>query len=369
MPALDLFRCAAAKLEERAPSKQQLARQQQEEEKARRKAAEEEERRRHEEEMARAEVTLREYCVEEGGEDEDFAETLLKLAKQDRGQGLLKVVVESGTRVDTTALAALWLRVKRSLIGFRVQTNFPTCGLTAAQTAAVIDRILEAHSTQELRSLQLKRPTYAQDDGNEGSGEKVRPPCPYMEALSVLLREHHAAFRCPICWDPLVSLAGDDVILTDGMWTAPLRKNEHWSNYACGHVICRTCMAKWAETAINDQKLRIKCPAEGCTYSMWDQDLQGLVSPEVFERYHEHKTADYLRHLKASVKGNKELGGWLRSHARPCPDCHVIVSRSEGCNSMVCVCGTHFCYACGYKDCKCGSKRRDIWNPRENPRE
>merc|ERR1712139_482238 len=171
-------------------------------------------------------------------------------------------------------------------------------------------------------------------------------------------------FQCPICMDPLVSITSDGKIDTSNMWFAPLRKTEHWSNHPCGHACCRSCMVKWTETAINDQKLRIKCPAERCPYSLWDQDVQELVSRDVFERHREHKNADYLKHLKESIQENATLNAWLKTNARPCPACHVIVSRSEGCNVMTCVCGTRFCYSCGFQQCKCSVKERaDIWNP------
>lgn len=34
--------------------------------------------------------------------------------------------------------------------------------------------------------------------------------------------------------------------------------------------------------------------------------------------------------------------GWQR-----CPECHVMIERTEGCNEMTCECGQIFCYACG----------------------
>jgi len=174
-------------------------------------------------------------------------------------------------------------------------------------------------------------------------------------------------FTCPICMDPLIQLSHNGAPNTSKMWFAPLHKNEHWSNQPCGHACCQTCMKMWAETSINDQKVNIKCPAPYCSYSLFDHDLQKLVSPEAFERHQEHKNADYFKHLKASLKEDVRLNRWLKTHARPCPDCHVIVSRSEGCNHMGCVCGARFCYACGFKECKCReerSKRRDIWRPK-----
>merc|ERR1712187_141242 len=100
--------------------------------------------------------------------------------------------------------------------------------------------------------------------------------------LFVLLQDKSSKFHCPICMDPLASLTVDRRIDTSNVWFAPLRKTEHWSNHPCGHACCRSCMTKWTETAINDQKLRIKCPAENCPYSLYDQYVQDLVSCELF---------------------------------------------------------------------------------------
>lgn len=147
------------------------------------------------------------------------------------------------------------------------------------------------------------------------------------------------------------------------MWLAKAQKTEHWSKIPCNHAFCRSCMKCWTETAINDVQHQIRCPAAGCKYCLWDQDIRELVSEEVFDRHQEHKNADYLRNLKDAMKGDVRLTSWMKSHCRPCPDCHVIVSRSEGCDHMMCVCGSRFCYACGCKKCCCGKKHRDIWNP------
>ncbi|CAN6559751.1 unnamed protein product [Malus baccata var. baccata] len=41
---------------------------------------------------------------------------------------------------------------------------------------------------------------------------------------------------------------------------------------------------------------------------------------------------------------------------RRCPNCRFYVERMEGCNLMVCRCGSYFCYRCGkvYLECRCG---------------
>jgi hypothetical protein len=187
----------------------------------------------------------------------------------------------------------------------------------------------------------------------------------YVDAM--MLEASGGSLQCPICMDPLVTETDDDKFDISNMWFPPQRRTEHWTNHSCGHGCCRHCIAQWAETNINDQKLNIKCPVAGCTYRLWDQDLKELVSAEAFQRHREQESADYLKHLKESMKTDPDLKSWLKSHARPCPECHVIVSRYEGCDQMTCVCGTHFCYACGFTQCKCSDKsgaRPDIWNPR-----
>ena len=89
----------------------------------------------------------------------------------------------------------------------------------------------------------------------------------------------------------------------------------------------------------------------------------------MFAQFQEQRNADYAGHLNATLQdeGGKELQKWLRKNARPCPQCHVIVSRSQGCDEMGCVCGCRFCYKCGRKSCKCGQrKRRNIWDVRRS---
>ena len=38
---------------------------------------------------------------------------------------------------------------------------------------------------------------------------------------------------------------------------------------------------------------------------------------------------------------------WVTENTQTCPRCYVIVQRSEGCPSMLCLCGCRFCYTCG----------------------
>jgi len=189
----------------------------------------------------------------------------------------------------------------------------------------------------------------------------------YRDALTY--ESINGCMRCPICMDPMVEQEADGSIDTSKMWFARPRKTEHWSNSPCGHACCHSCMSQWAETVINDQKTSVKCPVPGCSYRLWNQDLKELVNKTVLKHHKEHESADHfkvLAKLAKSKKTNADLKSWLKENARPCPECHVIVSRYEGCNVMTCVCGAKFCYACGFKSCQCKTNQKyrpDIWKP------
>jgi hypothetical protein len=276
------------------------------------------------------------------GNSERYATTMTDLISKDGN--VLKAFPE--TEVDTDVLESYRIRTLRIIFASKFHGQFPF-RMSDLQKQEIIDKILDSHTCMELADLQ----------------PDISKQC-YKDALRRAIHERTSSFVCPVCMDPMVSVTDAGYVDTSNMWFAPLRKTEHWSNHSCGHACCRSCMATWAEIAINDQKLRIKCPALGCSYSLWDQDLRELVSDEAFAHHQEHKSADYLKHLKKTIKKDVSLKLWLHKHARPCPDCHVIVSRSEGCNHMTCVCGTRFCYACGFKRCRCYSANKtDIWNP------
>lgn len=230
-----------------------------------------------------------------------------------------------------------------------LRTEFPTWQPTEQERAEVVNTVVEKCAHSELAAIQV---AYHMCFRNE---------------LASMVTDLPDQYACPICMEPLVKSLPNGGVDTSNIWFAPNRKTEHWNKQACRHLCCRSCMSKWAETAINDQMLTIKCPAVGCSYCLWDQDLKVLVSQEAFARHQDHKNRDYLKHLRLTIQKDDALTTWLKSNARPCPDCHVIVSHSEGCDQMMCICGARFCYKCGYKKCQCRShrNREDIWHPRQ----
>lgn len=318
---------------------------------------EEEARRIRAQKVQKATEAIKTYILS-AGDPAEVADKTSLLILQD--EAALKVC--PGSRVVPEILDEFRQRAYRELFELKLMAAIPF-SMTDSQKHEIANIILGGQLHTEI--FELLKSTYRTPESAARLNELLQEQC--TNAVKSALHEKSAFFHCPICMDPFVSLADDGKLVTSNMWFPPLRKSTHWSNHPCGHAYCRSCMSKWTETAINDQRVRIKCPAEACPYSLYDQDVQELVSREVFERHKEHKNADYLKHLKESVQEDTALKAWLQTNARPCPACHVIVSRSEGCNHMTCVCGTRFCYQCGFQSCKCRAEEKsDIWNPEAN---
>jgi len=260
-----------------------------------------------------------------------------------------------GRELTTEMLEKLYANVRMCFSQPYIEAALQQKGLASKTlTEQLVKHIADCNTANDLQAA------INSEDAYVGMSEMIR------NALQKMIANGAQDLTCSICMEPMVDVCSDRPF--GRMWSAPVRRNEHWNNHSCGHIFCRSCITSWSEAAIEEQKVRVKCPAHCCNYSLWDQDLRELVSPLSFSRYQERKHADYLGNLRDIAGKDSQLMQWLRRHARPCPDCHVIVSKSEGCDAMTCVCGTRFCYACGCKGCVCRSKgdmhnRTDIWNP------
>jgi len=179
------------------------------------------------------------------------------------------------------------------------------------------------------------------------------------DVVKELVEQGCKEFSCPICFDSINPFTPGNM-----MWRARAKSNENWAKRPCEHWFCCDCVKSWCESGIESMQHHIRCPAEGCSYTLWKDDIRGLVSPATFKAFEKNRNANYKEHLNMTLTEDDggEFKKWLRKHARPCPSCHVIVSRSDGCDDMRCVCGCTFCYQCGRKQCKCGRKRVNIWD-------
>lgn len=218
--------------------------------------------------------------------------------------------------------------------------------LTAGQIAVVSRHLAETHSDPFEVLVHGK-----------GQAERMM----WIEAaVKELIEANCPQFQCPICFDGLDPFSHDQ----NEIWQASPKKTENWQKQPCEHAFCKSCVRSWCETKISEMQHNIRCPAEGCSYTLWAGDVRALVDSNVFQQYEKQRNANHVGHLEETLKDDAEGGlhAWLRKNARPCPKCKVIVSRSEGCDDMQCVCGCSFCYKCGRKRCKCGKRAKNIWD-------
>jgi len=124
----------------------------------------------------------------------------------------------------------------------------------------------------------------------------------------------------------------------------------------CHHPICQECLATYVATRVQEQFVfHVRCPFEGCTNELFEQDLTRLVhagalEASVSEHFAELRTRDYttraesLSQTLAHDIGKEDLDSMqiLWATMRLCPRCSLAIERSEGCNSFYCICGHHF---------------------------
>jgi len=290
------------------------------------------------------------------GETEGFIAAVLRTLKADR-----RVTLESPPPKEL--MAEIQEKVKIDMYGGALKAMMPGSFLACDSfVTEILKRVVPSRSSQELMEMIV----------SDGPAHMVDVYFMWHDALKTSIADSDK-LSCPVCMEPFINVPREgDMVDVEGVvvqkpFKPTLRKTEHWSSNPCGHVICRSCMGQWAEAEVEQQRTRIKCPAVGCSHMLWDHDLQELLSEETFSRYKELKSVDHLQKMKDDLK-DPVLGAWLKKNCKPCPDCHIIVSRSAGCNSMGCICGTKFCYECGFKQCACGKQknyfgRGNIWNP------
>ncbi|KAI8055466.1 hypothetical protein BDF22DRAFT_643230 [Syncephalis plumigaleata] len=124
---------------------------------------------------------------------------------------------------------------------------------------------------------------------------------------------------------------------------APARKDASYEKLAvcrkCKFAFCFYCRRSWhgsGQFCAIDNHQRI-----AQEYNDASDDMK---------RYMELKYgAGTIQRILADAEQARETNRWLEENTTCCPTCHSSIQKSFGCNHMECsVCGTHFCYLCGY---------------------
>lgn len=124
----------------------------------------------------------------------------------------------------------------------------------------------------------------------------------------------------------------------------------------CHHPICRDCMASFVVARVEEQRVfGIRCPMPDCANELQEQDVQSLVRcgalpKAVGQRFAELRKKDYTARANSfsemmevlPTAAEFSLLKRLWSMARRCPRCHVILEKSQGCDSFGCICGHSF---------------------------
>ena len=117
--------------------------------------------------------------------------------------------------------------------------------------------------------------------------------------------------------------------------------------------MCAPCAARWLEIQARDGAIYTRCPTPGCKTPLPREALELLLEPEAYQAHLARARRSYeqrLRDLQARTAagsnddddGTAAFLAWAGDSTRACPECHVLIYRSEGCAHMSCACGAEF---------------------------
>ncbi|RHN67220.1 putative transcription factor C2H2 family [Medicago truncatula] len=146
----------------------------------------------------------------------------------------------------------------------------------------------------------------------------------------------------------------------------------------CKHLYCLDCICKYVTFQINNNLVKvITCPSPNCFVQLKPNELQHNLPKQVTFRWESliyessitFKFMSYARKLFQNFKLDKKfLELAKRERWKRCPSCSIYVERINGCNHMMCRCGSDFCYKCGVtlKYCECMRARFNVRPSRIN---
>lgn len=149
--------------------------------------------------------------------------------------------------------------------------------------------------------------------------------------------------------------------------------------------MCAPCAKRWLAVQSRDGVACVRCPTPQCRATLSRETLELLLTPDGYKEHLDRTKKSFelrLQELRRSARstsiatanaataeaarslaprsslahattshGNKAEGDddgtlaflkWAGDATRACPECHVIIYRSEGCAHMSCACGAEF---------------------------
>ncbi|KAJ8606375.1 hypothetical protein CTAYLR_009316 [Chrysophaeum taylorii] len=139
--------------------------------------------------------------------------------------------------------------------------------------------------------------------------------------------------------------------------------------------LCAPCAERWLSIQARDGVAYVRCPTPRCRAPLSRETLELLLTPEAYQAHLKRARRSFesrLRQLQTSARstsfraaetatddakqalskttttsaadddGTLAFLRWAGDATRACPECHVIIYRSEGCAHMSCSCGAEF---------------------------
>lgn len=114
-------------------------------------------------------------------------------------------------------------------------------------------------------------------------------------------------------------------------------------------MFCTSCLSSWIHVMVGEGRSSTKCPASGCPHNLSARDITRLAKPIDAARFHELIKAD-IAQKNRELLDDPKMAEWVTAHTKPCPSCSQLIEQADpgfSCQSMMCLCGQKFCYACG----------------------
>lgn len=153
------------------------------------------------------------------------------------------------------------------------------------------------------------------------------------------------------------------------------RRSDSCGALASACELCAPCAKRWLAIQSKDGVAYVRCPTPKCRAPLSRDTLELLLTPEAYRAHLKRARQSFesrLSDLRQSAKsmsfataksvtqhaadslaprseshktdddGTLAFLRWAGDATRACPECHVIIYRSEGCAHMSCACGAEF---------------------------